>query len=178
MVLKKWFGVHGNNSGLDDTEMPIASMGSFFMCDGQPVAQLSTMIAADNWRFYLGDKNSPLDEKLFPKDPDPEEEDSDFQLWLREKDRKQGFWGSGHQRRAYSKFSGKFMAFFGGFHASMKFHNCRGMIFSNINILFFEAWRNTLNKVTWILYPSNKKQLENDLPQYVLSHYRSAYLYC
>ena len=148
------------------------------MRDGQPAAQLSKMIATDNRCFYCGNKNSPLEEDLFPDDPDPEPEDSEFMEWLHCMDRKCGHLGKGHARRNCSRFAGKFMAFFGGFHAGMKLHNCRGMMFSNIDTLFFGAWRDTLNKVLWILYPKDSKQLDNELPQYVLSHYRSAFLYC
>ena len=70
------------------------------------------------------------------------------------------------------------MAFFGGFHACMKLHNCCGMIIGNFLTIFFAAWRNTLNKVLWILYPKDPRQLENELPQYILGHYCSAFIYC
>ena len=62
------------------------------------------------------------------------------------------------------------MAFPGAFHACLKLHNCGEMMFGNFLTCFFSAWRDTINKVNWILYPSDPRQLENELPQYILAH--------
>ena len=35
-----------------------------------------------------------------------------------------------------------------------------------------------MNKVHWILYPKDPRQLEAELPQYVLLHYWSVFVYC
>ena len=73
--------------------------------------------------------------------------------------------------------NGKFMAFPGGFHAGMKFHNCCGIMFENYVKHFFAAWMNTLAKVYCIIFPSGPRQLENELPPYILEIYRSAFLW-
>ena len=52
------------------------------------------------------------------------------------------------------------------------------MMFGNFVKEFVLAWRDTKNKANWILYPRDPNQLEKEQPQYVLSHYRSAFLYC
>ena len=106
-------------------------------------------------------------------------------MWFNEVNNKYGFIGKGKvvaaedaEEGSGSKFHGKFMAFFGSFHVTLKLHNCRGMMFGNIDQTFYAAWRNTLNKVLWMLFPSDPYQLDCEFPQYILAHYRSAFEYC
>jgi len=77
-----------------------------------------------------------------------------------------------------SRFYGLFMAFPGAFHAGMKLHNCNGMVFENILFKLMSVWRSSEAKVRCILFPFDPRQLENELPQYITAHYRSAFLYC
>ena len=146
------------------------------MCDGQPAATLSSVVAADNRRFYLDDADDeelPFDlDALFPHRKS--NSTSEFSKWFCRINLQCGFLGVGKHN---SIFDGKFMALPGGFHATMKTHNCRGMMFGNIVHNFFGAWRDTHAKVNWILFPKDPRQLENELPQYILSHYRSAFMY-
>ena len=126
IILKKWWDVHGDDT---EIEQPAAAIVAFFMCDGQPAAQLSKIVAADNHKFYMNCKKSHAP-NLFPED-DGSDLDEVFEGWLK-KDSKVGFFGRGKGMNTGSVFKGKFIAFPGGFHAGMKLHNCRGMMFGNI----------------------------------------------
>jgi hypothetical protein len=182
-IMKDWWNENKNNlpdDGSVPANLPAASLGAFFMCDGQPANQLMSLIAADNGMFYCNN-NSPLP-ALFPEDHADENDESDdesvdeFSEWLNHIDSFEGLIGSSSGLESKSRFKGKFMTFFGGFHATNKLHNCRGLMFGNMISHFFSAWRNTTKKVLWILYPSDPRQLENELPQYILTHYRSAFI--
>ena len=65
-IIKSWYTEYEENHGstsspsIDLAEPPPSSIGCFFMCDGQPAAQLSKLIASDNRRFYLGEKETPI----------------------------------------------------------------------------------------------------------------------
>ena len=172
-ILKSWWDEHKDDT---DAELPAALLGGFFMCDGQPAAQMSQWLSIDNRKYYLGDKYAELPD-LFPDDTD-DDKDEDFDKWLNEMDSKYGFLGPGSSNNTGSRFSGKFYAFPGGFHAGMKLHNSRGRMFENILSKFIDAWRGSVAKKQWILFPSDPRQLENELPQYILLHYRSAFVYC
>ena len=50
------------------------------MCDGQPAAQLSNIIAIDNRRFYCGDTTSSMPD-LFP-DTNNGNNDEQFNTWF------------------------------------------------------------------------------------------------
>ncbi|KAL7540626.1 hypothetical protein ACHAXR_010257 [Thalassiosira sp. AJA248-18] len=177
-----WYNEYTESNGypppmdIDTQELPPAYIGAFFMCDGQPAANLSSVIAADNMHFYSGQRaeTDAFDlEELFPHH-DSQNKGIPFDKWLDAIDKRVGFLGSGSGK---SVLNGKFMAFPGGFHAGMKLHNCCGIMFGNYVKHFFAAWRDTLAKVYWILFPSDPRQLENELPQYILEHYRSAFLF-
>jgi hypothetical protein len=60
----------------------------------------------------------------------------------------------------------------------MKLHNYCGLLFGNFLTVFFGAWRYTLPKIFYILSPNDPRQLQKELPQYILGHYRSAFLFC
>ena len=51
---------HGKppSDSMEIENQPHASIGAIFMCDGQPVAQLSSLISVDNKRFYQGLNNN------------------------------------------------------------------------------------------------------------------------
>ena len=85
-----------------------------------------------------------------------------------------GFWGKG---KIMSVFCGKFMALPGALHAGLKLHNCCGMMFGNFVKNFMSSWRDTLAKVYWILFPKDPRQLKNELQQYIIEMYRSAFLW-
>ena len=77
---------------------------------------------------------------LFPTPPAQTEEDEDdeeFEEWYKNATREVGFLG---KRKKGSKID---THFFGGFHAGMKNHNCRGMMFANIDGIFYAAWQDT-----------------------------------
>ena len=179
MILKKWMIENPDCSDVDN--LPAALIGGFFMCDGQPTAQLSKLTAADNRKHYLGDDNTTLSD-MFPDSPDKDNNNDEFEMWFNEVNNKYGFIGKGKvvaaedaKEGSGSKFHGKFMAFFGSFHVTLKLHNCRGMMFGNIDQTFYAAWRNTLNKVLCMLFPSDPYQLDCEFPLYILAHYRSAF---
>ena len=99
----------------------------FFMCDGQPVNQLMSLISADNGIFYCGSK-APLPD-LFPdNDNDDDESSEEFDEWLNQIDSLHGLIGSSDGLESESRFKGKFMTFLGGFHTTNKLHNCRGLV--------------------------------------------------
>ena len=62
------------------SNLPPASISAFFMFDVQPAAQLSSMIAADNQRFYLGKSDAPFPDELFPDKADSNT-DEEFEKW-------------------------------------------------------------------------------------------------
>ncbi|KAL7523895.1 hypothetical protein ACHAWF_001594 [Thalassiosira exigua] len=147
------------------SHLPPVSIGSFFMCDGQPAAQLSKIIAADNGKYYLGKKDTPFPKNLFPErltKPNNEE----FDKWFHSINNRFGFVGKSNSEDTGSQFYG------------LKTYNCCGMMFRNFLEVFFRAWRITIPKVHWILDPNDPRQLVNELYQYVLAHYRSAFIYC
>ncbi|KAL7512472.1 hypothetical protein ACHAXN_009686 [Cyclotella atomus] len=149
---------------IDIQLLPPAMTGAFFMCDGQPAAQLSAMIAADNNKYYTGNVDVHL--------PDYSPDNSRCTSW------RFSYGPCNNVENNASRFNGKFFAFPGGFHAGMKLHNCCGMLFGNFLIVFFGARRNMLPKILYILYPNDPRQLQKELPQYILVHYRSAFLFC
>ncbi|KAL7549786.1 hypothetical protein ACHAWF_015642 [Thalassiosira exigua] len=61
--------------------------------------------------------------------------------------------------------------------AGLKMHNCCGLMFGNFVKQFMAAWRDTLAKIYWILFPKDPRQLENELSEYILTMYRSAFLW-
>ncbi|KAL9178464.1 hypothetical protein ACHAXT_003794 [Thalassiosira profunda] len=181
MILQKWYEEQRTANGapppsnIDVQKLPPAYILSCFLCDGQPAAQLSAIIAADNRRFYCGDGNQELPD-LFPDNP-ANTNDDEFERWFKAINVRMGLLGRGRGDGHGTRFYGKFWVFPGGFHACMKLHNCCGIMFGNFVAVFFGAWRNTPNKVNWILFPSDPRQLEQELPQYILLHYRSAFIY-
>jgi len=51
-VLKLWYEKHKNDTNIRSIEiLPAAVIGAFFICDGQPAAQLSKIIAADKRKY-------------------------------------------------------------------------------------------------------------------------------
>ena len=106
------------------------------MCDGQPAAQLSSMIDADNQQLYQGKKETPFPDELFPDNIDSKKND-DFEDWFNSINSRFGFIGKGKSDDTGSRFYIKCMVFPGGFHARLKLHNCCGMIFGNFLQVFF-----------------------------------------
>ena len=109
-----------------------------FVCDGQPAAQISKWIAANNRRFYLGDSDAELPD-LFADDCN-KPNDEEFEKLFAENNVKFGFTGKGKGSNTSPCFHGKFMALPGAFHAGMKLHNSHGLMFENLNCCFFKAW--------------------------------------
>ena len=97
-----------------------------------------------------------------------------FDHWFKEVNKWTEFLGKG---KSALIFCGKFMALPGAFHAGLKLHNYCGIMFGNFVKHFMSAWLDTLAKVYWILFPKDPRQLENELPQYIIAMYRSAYLW-
>jgi hypothetical protein len=183
MIMKKFYDEYTEEHGhpppdtIDEQELPPAYIGQIFMCDRAPAASMSRYVAADDRLFYRGLDDSDFPDEFFVQHEERSEE-SQFDKWLNVVDCSFGFRGKGHATGTKrSRFKGKFHAFFGAFHACLKLHNSCGLLFGNFLGVFFVAWRDTLNKINWILYPSDPRQLENELYQYVLAHYCSAFLY-
>lgn len=175
-TLYTWYTLASDDEKADFDALPAYIIGAFFCCDGQPANQLLKMVTEDNRRFYLGDESVKLPD-LFPDSSCNEwDGDAEFDLWFDEVNSHYGLVGKGKNKG--SRFYGKFFAFPGGFHACLKFHNMCGDLFGNFLALFFRAWRDTPSKIEWILRPKDPTQLEEELWQYVLAHYRSAYIYC
>lgn len=62
--------------------------GTFFMCDGQPAAQLSAMIAADNNKYYTGNVDVHLPD-YFP-DSESDHSNTAFNKWFKTVDARVG----------------------------------------------------------------------------------------
>jgi len=151
-VLRQWYIEHIDDE--DNTSLnvlPAVTLGGYFLCDGQPTAQFSKLANTDNRMFYLNDKDAIL-RYLFPEYPE-DNKNEELEKWLEEIDSKVGFLGKG--KGTGSHFHSKFLAFPVGFHACLKLHNCCGLMFSSITEHFYCAWRDTLNKVHWILFPKD-----------------------
>ena len=144
MILKKFYDEscafnEPPSPMMELNDLPPASIGAFFMCNGQPAAQLLSIIAADNQRYYLGRNEVPFPEDLFPeRSCRDRNENSDFDKWFHQINCRVGFLGPG-KLGSKSRFYGKFIAFPGAFHAGMKLHNCSGMMFGNFLEAFFGA---------------------------------------
>ena len=63
--IRCWKVVHPDSNSTDN--LPAALIGCFFLCDGQPVAQPSKLIAIDNRKYYIGDDSAELPD-FFPGD--------------------------------------------------------------------------------------------------------------
>ena len=183
MVLEKFYKEYEEKNGVPPpadigiSELPPASLGAIFMCDGQPAAKIASIIAADNRKFYLNKDDGNFPDEHFPDD-DSGKVKTDFDKWFIAINSQYGFLGKAHSKGGKSsRFCGKTYAFPGAFHSCLKLHNCCGLMFSNFLSHFFAAWRDTPNKVKWILYPSDPRQLESELPYYIQAHYRSAFVW-
>jgi hypothetical protein len=183
MIIKKWYDQykvqHDGQPPPTDmplSELPPSTIGAFIMCDGQPAAQIASIVALDNQRYYSGIKDVDFPDDCFPNNT---EKDSEFDKWFHAiNSLSPGLLGREHSNgKTGSRFYGKIYAFPGAFHTCLKFHNCCGLLFGNFLKHFFRAWRNTSNKIDWILYPRDPRQLESELPYYILAHYRSAFTY-
>ena len=64
---------------------------------------------------------------------------------------------------------------FGGFHTVMKTLNANGEYFEEMLKYFFGVFRDTLDKVKWILTPSDPRQREEEYPWYLLAMYSRAH---
>ena len=188
-ILKTWYDDYGEkygdfpHDGVADVELPPASIGAIFMCDGQPAAQFSTIIAEDNRKYYLGedgeirdDDIASIEETTVDNDGGELASNDHFEEWFNSINQRFGFVGNGHGLR--SRFYGKLMAFPGSFHAGMKFLNCMGMMFTNFYRLFISPFRDTTNKQDYYLFPKDPRQTVSELPQLIMAHYRSAFNYC
>ena len=144
IVVKQWYDLYTSRHGQPPPndiplhELPPASIGAIFMCDGQPAANLSSVIAADNMRYYRGRDVDPemLDLlEIFPHHKN-NDKGSAFDRWFEKMNQRVGYLGKG---RRSSILFGKFMALPGAFHAGMKLHNCCSIMFGNFAKQFFAS---------------------------------------
>eukprot|EP00986_Skeletonema_menzelii_P002100 scaffold575_cov121-Skeletonema_menzelii.AAC.1 len=149
---------------------PAAEIGCFLMCDGQPAHQITKLIAQDNRNFYLSDNNKV---QHINYDEDDSDED-DLQPYI---ERLDGY-SYGEDTKVKSKYHDKIFVSFGVFHATLKMHNCRGLMFVTMLDEFFSSFRNTPNRRKWVIFPSDPRQLEDELPQIICAHYASAFINC
>ena len=69
------------------------------------------------------------------------------------------------------KYDDSFFVSFGGFHTVMKSLNASGEYFEELLKNVFSAWRDSWDKVRWILTPSDPRQRENEYSWYLLASY-------
>jgi hypothetical protein len=62
----------------------------------------------------------------------------------------------------------------GDFHFALEFHRMRGRFFDEDFGYFVSKWRTTPGKQKWILEPLDPNDLEDELYEYMLAHYRCA----
>ena len=75
------------------------------------------------------------------------------------------------KKGAARKYDDSFFVSFGGFHTVMKSLNASGEYFEELLKNVFSAWRNSWDKVRWILTPSDPRQRENEYSWYLLASY-------
>ena len=86
-VLTDWYKeyekehMHPPPLDIDISELPPAYVGAIFMCDGQPAAKISSIIAADNRSFYLGKTDATFPDELFPDESD-KDKNTEFDEWF------------------------------------------------------------------------------------------------
>jgi len=76
---------------------------------------------------------------------------------------------------ANKDFSKNMLVSFGGFHSVMKFLNASGEYFEELLTHFFSVFRDSIDRVKWILHPSDPRQREEEYPWYALAMYHSAH---
>ena len=72
------------------------------------------------------------------------------------------------------KYDDSYFVSFGGFHTVMKSLNASGEYFEELLKDMFSAWRDSWDKVRWILTPSDPRQRENEYSWYLLASYAVA----
>jgi len=154
----------------DSDLIPAAEIGTFLMCDGQPATQGIKMVAQDNRNFYFND-NTRVPHINY--DEDDSEEDG-LQAHVDELDD----YHPSEDTTVKSKFHDKMFVSFGVFHATLKMHNCRGLMFVSMLDKFFSAFRKTPGRRKFVIFPHDPRQLEDELPQITCAHYASAFTYC
>lgn len=68
----------------------------------------------------------------------------------------------------------KIQFFPGGFHFLLELHRMRGKFFGDVFGLFVNKWRPSAGKMKWIMEPSDPNDVQMELPDYILAHYRCA----
>ena len=100
-VLTDWYKeyekehMHPPPLDIDISELPPAYVGAIFMCDGQPAAKISSIIAADNRSFYLGKTDATFPDELFPDESD-KDKNTEFDEWFHAINSHFGFVGKSH----------------------------------------------------------------------------------
>ena len=75
------------------------------------------------------------------------------------------------QNGADREFSDSFFVSFGGFHTVLKSLNASGEYFEELLKGVWSSFRDTIEKVKWILFPSDPRQRESDYSWCLLAHY-------
>jgi hypothetical protein len=68
----------------------------------------------------------------------------------------------------------KLRLFPGSFLFLLELHRMRGKFFADIFGLFVSKWRPYTGKTKWIMEPSDPNDIQAELPEYTLAHYRCA----
>ena len=77
----------------------------------------------------------------------------------------------------HKKYRGRIHVFFGGFHTLMKLHNSMGKMFDYIFKVIYSSYRRTFNRILWIQFPGDPRQLEQEFPELLQAVYGSAAQY-
>eukprot|EP00984_Skeletonema_dohrnii_P023497 scaffold12591_cov167-Skeletonema_dohrnii-CCMP3373.AAC.1 len=74
----------------------------------------------------------------------------------------------------YKEYPKHMLVSAGGFHTVMKTLNAAGELFEEMLTHFVSAWRESIDRQKWFLFPTDPRQREKEHPWYLIAHYLDA----